>query len=391
MRASNILQGELRAGCEFLHAKRWDAVWRAVEGLLRGGQLWLTGLGRSLPGACADKHRIKAADRLAGNAALQMALPKLYAALTRFLLRRIERPVILIDWTGSGPRFYILCAKLCFRGRAVSIFSRTFPTKRKCSPRAEREFLDELVSVVPADCRPILVTDAGFHLEWFDAVQQRGWDFIGRVRGKLTANIKESWVPLEKFHALAKNKPKNLGKLLLRHKDPRELRLVLSAQPKLKGRKQFRFNGKPRTGKRGTRKAAREPWLLATSLSDSARVVVEAYAMRMQIEQTFRDLKNHRYGWSLEDMRCKSPTRSDVLLLVAALAAVVMHMVGLAAFEAKLNRGLQANTQRRRRVFSTFFLAKLIFGQCLDSLLSTARLRAALTDVRRQMASVALA
>jgi hypothetical protein len=234
------------------------------------------------------------------------------------------------------------------------------------------------------------VTDAGFHLEWFDAVQQRGWDFIGRVRGKLTANIKESWVPLEKFHALAKNKPKNLGKLLLRHKDPRELRLVLSAQRKLKGRKQFRFNGKPRTGKRGTRKAAREPWLLATSLSDSARVVVEAYAMRMQIEQTFRDLKNHRYGWSLEDMRCKSPARADVLLLVAALAAVVMHMVGLAAFEAKLDRGLQANTQRRRRVFSTFFLAKLIFGQYLDSLLSTARLRAALADVRCQVASVAL-
>jgi hypothetical protein len=244
---------------------------------------------------------------------------------------------------------------------------------------------------VPAGCTPILVTDAGFHLEWFDAVQQRGWDFVGRVRGKLTANFKESWVPLQKIHALAKNKPKDLGRLLLRRNDPRQLRLVLSAQRKLKGRKLFRINGKPRTGHRGTRKSAREPWLLATSLSDCARVVVEAYSMRMQIEQTFRDLKNHRYGWSLEDMRCKSSARSDVLLLVAALAAVVMHMVGIAAFEAKLDRGLQANTERKRRVFSTFFLAKLIIGQYLDSVLPVPRLREALVEFRRQVAAVALA
>jgi hypothetical protein len=392
MRASDILQEELREGGEFLHAKQWAALWRAVVGLLKGRQLWLTALGRSLPGECADKHRIKAIDRLAGSAAVQMAVPRLYAALAKFLLAGIRRPVILVDWTGGGPAFYILSAKLCFRGRALSICSRTFPIKRKCSPRAEREFLDVLANVIPGGCTPILVTDAGFHIEWFDEVQRRGWEFVGRVRGKLTVSFEQTWLPLGQLHALARNKPKDLGKLKLRRKNPCEYRLVLSAKRKLKGRKQLTLNGNPRqrTADHQLRKAAREPWLLATSLSDCARVVVEAYAMRMQIEQTFRDLKSHRYGWSFEDMRCRTPARVDVLLLVAALAAVAMHMVGLAAFERRLDYGLQANTERRRRVFSTFFLAKLIISQGIDSLLSTSLLRAALARLRHLVASVAL-
>src|SRR5688500_3492895 len=109
MRASAILQASLRDGAEIVHAKQWSALWRAVTGLMDGGQLWLTALGRSLPGATADKHRIKAADRLLGSAAIQRALPKIYAVLATFLLRRIRRPVILIDWTGGGSSaFYIL-------------------------------------------------------------------------------------------------------------------------------------------------------------------------------------------------------------------------------------------------------------------------------------------
>jgi hypothetical protein len=80
----------------------------------------------------------------------------------------------------------------------------------------------------------------------------------------------------------------------------------------------------------------------------------------MQIEETFRDLKSHRYGWSLEDVRCKSTARVDVFLLIAALAAVVLHMVGLAPRRRKLEHGLQGNTLCTRRVLATFFLGKLI-------------------------------
>jgi hypothetical protein len=316
-------------------------------------------------------------------------LPKIYALLSTFLLRRIRRPVILIDWTGGGSSaFYILCASLRFRGRALPLWSRTFPVKRKCSPLAEQEFLRELVNLVPRHCRPILVSDAGFHIEWFEAVRSVGWDFIGRLRGRKKALRNGTLTPLEKLHALAGKRPKCLGTCFLRSKRNmvhRPFRLLLSAKPKIKGRHRLTTLGTKgrNTADRQRSAAAREPLLLVTSLAEQARAIVAIYRTRMQIEETFRDFKSHRYGWSLEDVRCRTPARIDVLLLIAALAVVAMHMVGLAARQHNLDRGLQANTERKRPVFSTFFLANLVIRRRLHAKIPDQSLRAALAQIHR--------
>lgn len=78
----------------------------------------------------------------------------------------------------------------------------------------------------------------------------------------------------------------------------------------------------------------------------------------MQIEETFRDLKSHRFGWSFEDTRSASPQRLQVLLLIAAFAALVTILVGYSLERAGLHRLYQANTIRKRRVLSIFFLGK---------------------------------
>jgi hypothetical protein len=47
----------------------------------------------------------------------------------------------------------------------------------------------------------------------------------------------------------------------------------------------------------------REPWLLGTSLPEGfkrAEKVVKLYALRMKIEEAFRDVKSTRFGLSLE-------------------------------------------------------------------------------------------
>jgi hypothetical protein len=394
MRARLILQAKLREGAEIVHAKQWAALWRAVAGLLGGGQLWLTALGRSLPGDTDDKHRIKAADRLLGSPAIQRATSQLYGILAKFLLRQIRRPVIVVDWTGGGSSaFYILSAKLCFRGRALSIYSQTFPVKRKCSPKAEREFLTALVAVVPRRCSPIIVTDAGFMFEWFDAVRAAGWDYIGRLRNGSHVYHAGSWVTFQELHALAGKRPKNLGICKLRKNNSCQHRLVLSKKRRLKGRHRITFNGTNgrNTADRQRGDAAREPLLLATSLGDSSVAVIDTYSKRMQIEETFRDLKSHRFGWSLEDVRCRTAGRVDVLLLIAALAAVAMHIVGLAARQLGMDRGLQANTVRNRAVFSTFFLAKLIIPSRRRVSISDTNLRKATDHLRRLLAQASLA
>jgi len=108
------------------------------------------------------------------------------------------------------------------------------------------------------------------------------------------------------------------------------------------------------------RQAALDPWLLATSLSDGdAASIVSIYARRMQIEETFRDTKNHRFGWSLGDVRLSTPERTAVLLTLAALAFVVVTLIGMAAERRGIHRAYQANTVKRR-VLSFLVLASAI-------------------------------
>jgi len=362
VRSVEILQNELDGSLQHVHVQRRAAVWRAVSGLLLGGKLWLTGLGRALPGQTSDKHRIKAADRLLGNRKLHAELLDFYRALARRLLRRTASPVVAVDWSKVGDQHYMLSAQLCCDGRTLPLASRVYPKSQLANRSAHNRFLDELVDIVPAGCTPILLTDAGFHASWFDAVRARGWHYVARVRNRTKALHQGRWVKVSSLHALASSRPRNLGSLLLPKSNPRSYRLVLSARPKLKGRKRINTLGVPGRKKvdRDCSKAAREPWLLATSLDSNAAFIVQLYSLRMQIEQSFRDSKSYRYGWALNLVKSASTARIEVLLLLAALASVVAQTVGRAAARCGLQRLFQANTIRTRRVFSFFVLGLLV-------------------------------
>lgn len=362
MRALKILRQTLDSRLDFLHAKTRAALWRGVDGVMQAGQLWLTALGRGLPGRTTDKHRIKAADRLIGNIKLHPAMLAIYAALAAYLMKRIAHPCISIDWTGVGPRHYLLSASLSFEGRGLPIFSRIYPLSQKGSPKAAKEFLKQLKTVIPESCTPILITDAGFYHDWFDAVQSMGWDLIGRLRGTVFVQIHGAWRSLKTVHRMASRRAQSLGVVPTNRTNPRELRVVLSAQRKPKGRKNLTAKGTPRQSKsaKNASRSGREPWVLATTLSCSAKRIVALYAQRMQIEECFRDLKTHRFGWSLDQVRSRTLARIEVLLLLAALALVVMHYIGLAAERAGIRFHYQANTIRKRRTLSTFFLARLL-------------------------------
>ena len=109
------------------------------------------------------------------------------------------------------------------------------------------------------------------------------------------------------------------------------------------------------------RKRAKDPWLLATSLKNGdAAAVLACYARRFQIEETFRDTKSHRFGFSFEDARSGSERRLNNLLLIAILAAYATTVLGIAAETEGIHREMQANTIRHRRVFSLFTLGRFV-------------------------------
>lgn len=96
-------------------------------------------------------------------------------------------------------------------------------------------------------------------------------------------------------------------------------------------------------------KGMKEPWCLATSLDTAnARQVVDLYSRRFSCEETFRDVKDLRFGMGLSAVRVKSPERRDWLLLVSALAQVLLTLLGAAGESLGMEKGLKANTVKTR-------------------------------------------
>ena len=350
---------ELVGSCSsVVHAVRVVAVTALVEGIIRGGRLSPATIGRVLAGEALPKHGIKRVDRLLGNPKMVGDRLFFFLAIAHRVLRGCARPVILVDWTQAGGQHVALVAAVPIGGRALPIYIEVHPLKKLGNVTVEERFLCALKAIVPTECRSVIVSDAGFKGPFSQAVLDQGWDFLGRVRGttKAVSSVGET-ISKEQFYARASTTPIELGSFGLFVKQQIPCRLVLVRKRRRPGRKRPPPACKE---EREMRLAALDPWLLATSMSDGdAASVVGIYARRMQIEETFRDTKNHRFGWSLGDVRLSTPQRTAVLLTLAALAFLVVTLIGMAAERRGAHRAYQANTEKRR-VLSFLVLAAAI-------------------------------
>src|ERR687887_994279 len=170
----------------------------------------------------------------------------------------------------------------------------------------------------------------------------------------------DAWIPCKALYDKATPTPKALGPARLTLSNPILCQLVLyKAKPK--GRIHLNRLGKASQSahSRKQAQAQREPWLLGTSLPGGfkqADKVVKLYALRMQIEAAFRDLKSTRFGLSLELHRTYQVERLQVLWLIATLALRVAGLLGKATELTGQHRHYQTNTVRDRVVLSTIFI-----------------------------------
>jgi|WetSurMetagenome_2_1015567.scaffolds.fasta_scaffold146072_1 hypothetical protein len=348
------------------HAARLSALVRVVQALLVGGKIVISQLGRYREGDAHVKHHIKAVDRLVGNRHLQQEELGIYRAIAHSVLAGVAHPVLLIDWSdfecGGARQWAMIQAAVPLGGRAVVIFSRVFPFKRYNSPGAHREFLSSLKSILPQGCQPTLVTDAGFRGPWFRAVEAHGWHWVGRIRNTIKYLNPETgrWRFVDSLYKRATAVTQYIGNVLLsrRHSYSLHLYLVRAYAPARGGRR-----GKDHNNANANlyRRLYRAPWLLATSLPHqrgSERRIKQLYATRMQIEQTLRDSKSHRFGFGLRYARSGNAKRIQILLLIAALASWILWLAGLAGRSLNLARHFQANTVRCRNVLSTPYLGR---------------------------------
>jgi hypothetical protein len=310
-----------------MHAARRRVLLQAVQALVAGRRLTLTDMARAWPGARWMHAPLKALDRLLSNGHLHQVMPDFYQAMLPWLLRG-SHPVIVVDWAdlkGDG-RWCVLRAATPVGSRTMTIYERIYPVRQLNSPRAQADFVAALAKLIPDTLKPVLVSDAGFRSDWFRAVAAQGWDYIGRIRNnvKVQAAGKTDWQPCADLFAGAGQCAEELGRYLIVRGCPWACRMVRQRQ-RPKHRHVLTRQGQPPQDERvrKARKRAREPWLLATSLNPvgfSAAQITALYAKRLQIEESFRDLKSHRYGLGLEDSLTRLAPRLGVLLLLNALA-----------------------------------------------------------------------
>jgi hypothetical protein len=319
-----------------MHTYRARALLGAVQALLTGRRLILMDLARSWPGAMRVRAPLKRLDRLLSNRHLWAERESFYVAALGWLIRQ-PHPILLIDWSDlhADCRWQLLRASIPLHGRAFTVFEMVFPESKKGSPRAERQFLKQLHRVLPAGITPILVTDAGFRAPWLRAVAKLGWYYVGRLRG--TTHLRQQlgeWCDHRTLHSSIKGPPRRLIDVEIVRAEPLQLDLVLYRRPR-RGRVRLSV-------RRGTiskefhsveaQRREAEPWVLVVSpqlRTLHPKQLVALYGKRMQIEQSFRDLKNERYGCAFAFSLTRDPKRIAILLLLHMLATLLAWLAAL--------------------------------------------------------------
>ena len=339
MHAKPIIQKLLERECPAIHAKRRQSIVDIVQAGTRG-KLTLMGLSRSLDPMAPLPNRIKRVDRLLGNEKLQAECVDIYQAIGRTVLQGMKHPAIIVDWSDltTDRSVQLLRASVIIEGRSMTLYEEVHPLKNYAAPKVHRRFLSRLKTLLPWGCEPVFVTDAGFRAPWFKLLDKHGYAWIGRIRNRdmvRSTASEEEWHGCKDLYAKANKNAKDLGEYEYVRSNSVTCRLVLIKKRPAKRHKKTVFGKKARS--KQSRKHASgqiEPWLLAVSPTlahCSAAQVVAIYGGRMQIEQTFRDTKNPRWGLGLSESQTHRPDRWTILLMVGALVIFALWIIGLAA------------------------------------------------------------
>lgn len=361
-----------------MHKTRLITLSLLVESLFHAKFFSLTGLGRALKTETQERSAIRRVDRFMGNKRLQQDRLAIYRVICRLIVGSSQRPIIIVDWsTIPNKKDNVLRAALVTSGRALTLYEEVHPEKKYANPKLHLRFLMKIKSMLDEGVKPIIITDAGFHSSWFKSVQGLGWDYVGRIRGNKYYRLVgvTKWSSISSLHKDATPTPTFLGEIEL-CKDSGYITNLYRYKAKKMGRKAKtkRGNVKQNAQSKKHEKGNKEPWLLVSTLPQSSQIakkVIKIYRLRMQIEEGFRDLKSTKYGFGFEHVNTRHIYRLNVFFLIAMLAAFLAWVIGWLAEKVNLQAQYQANSTKRKRVLSLFYLGYRIILRVKDKMKSS--------------------
>lgn len=359
-----------------IHKTRITTLSVLAEGVIHCKELKLTSLGRHLQIKGKECSAINRVDRFLGNPFYQTQSIKIYRALTQKALSGMMTPLLIVDWSSipgshltKAGEHCVLRASLAAQGRSITIYEEVHPKSKEGNTNVHREFLAHLKSLVPADCKPCILTDAGFKNPWFKAVLALGWNYVGRLNGSVHYDDGTGFKPLSELFQHATSQPQEVGSVVVAKTNPLTTKIYIYKK-RAKGRKHRGKTGKILTHKQSRKnaKSNSEPWILTSSLTGNhiEQLIVKYYKLRMTIEESFRDTKSQYYGLSLNENVTFNVARYIAWFLLAALVTFIAWVVGYISEKLKLHYDFQANTYRHRRVLSFFFLGCQVIRKQID-------------------------
>lgn len=270
----------------------------------------LAEVGRHLArrGRVAAKHCIKRVDRFVGNSRIE-PVEAMRGVVGWFATPR-RRLVVSLDWVDIRS-FWCLMLAARVRGRAVPLVWAVYHPEAFFRSRnsIEEGLLVALRTMIPEQTQVILVADRGFgRAEMARQCQTLRFDYVIRIQPTVFLQSPAFTGTLSRL-PVAPGRSRRLDDVLYRRRDPVRQHVAVV-----------------------WRRGRAEPWYLMTSLRHlKASVLAKLYAVRMTIEEYFRDTKSLRNGLALRLTLIRDPERLSRFLLILALAYLLVLAVGLHA------------------------------------------------------------
>jgi hypothetical protein len=314
-----------------LHAKRILSLSQCTLGVIHAASLAIhsIGIGMAEARGLNSKHAIKQVDRMLSNRGIDVwALFKLWVP---FVLGDRTEVVAALDWTehDHDDQSTIALHLVTSHGRATPLIWKTVVKSNLKDNR--NEFEDDVIrrlhEVIPQGVRVTLLADRGFgDQKLYQMLATLGFDYIIRFREIITVTDADG-----ESRSAAEWVPSNGRSRMLRTAFVTQDRCPVPAVVCVK------------------ESGMKDSWCLATSRSElGGKDVVKLYGRRFTIEENFRDTKDPKFGLGLSATHIGTPVRRDRLLLVAALAQVLLTLLGAAGEAIGMDRLLKANTVKKR-------------------------------------------
>jgi len=313
-----------------VHAMRVLSFSRGVVGVLHAAALGIHAIGRGMADALGlnPKHAIKQVDRLLSNAGITVWA--WFASWVMFIVAARQELVVALDWTefAADDQVTIAMYLVTSHGRATPLLWKTVKKSELKNRRSEyeTELIERLHEILPATVNVTLLADRGFaDQKLFAYLDLLGWSYAIRFRQIIHVTHRGRTLPGSEWVPIGGQAKMLRGVLITADK---------TSIPAVVFKHQ---------------KGMKEAWCIATNRVDlGAAGIIKLYARRFTIEETFRDIKDNHFGMGLSATHIGSPQRRDRLLLMAAMASVLLTLLGAAGEACRLDRMLKANTVKTR-------------------------------------------